>query len=301
MKSRHLICAAIVVAVSAAFLAVLTHLAKFALGTPIGTYILLVPPLCVALLWESHSATFSKVAFHWKLGSVFFAASLLVAVLAGNWSTVSDSRLSLQTLSLVLAWLGAFAACYGPQAMARARLPLFFLLLTIPPTPFITNSLVHGLQYASTILTELLFRLSGVPCHREGFLFILPGISLEVAEECSGIGSTMFLLLMSTVVSYFYLRRWWSRLLFVALIFPISTTKNALRIFSIGIVGSYIDPMVLESKLHQYGGPIFFVFSLAMLYLSLCLFTWIETTVRRRQTMCLSTQSFATTANIRER
>jgi exosortase/archaeosortase family protein len=126
---------------------------------------------------------------------------------------------------------------------------------------------------------------------------MLPGNSLEIAEECSGVGSTMFLLLMSIVVSHFYLHKWWSRLSLVVLIFPISTVKNALRVFTLGVVGSYIDPMVLESKLHQYSGALFFILSLTMLYVSLCLLAWFERLAGPREVGFSSDQSRATTWN----
>lgn len=295
MKTRHLVFVGIVITVCAAFIGPLTQLVKFSLGNPIGTYIVLVPPLCIALLWEDHHKIFTKGSFDWRLGLAFFAASLFVSSIAGSSNSIGESRLSILSFSLVLAWLGAFAMCYGSPTMARARFALLFLLLTIPPPPFLTKALVQGLQYESTIFTDWFFHLSGVPFHREGFLFMLPGNSLEIAEECSGIGSTMFLLLISIVVSYFYLHRWWLRLLLMLLIFPISIVKNALRVFTLGIVGTYIDPTILESKLHQYSGALFFVFSLALLYVSLCLFAWLEKIVCRGEIESLSGQSFATT------
>lgn len=36
-----------------------------------------------------------------------------------------------------------------------------------------------------------LFRVSGIPVFRDNYVFILPGITIEVAKECSGIRSSL--------------------------------------------------------------------------------------------------------------
>ena len=58
------------------------------------------------------------------------------------------------------------------------------------------DKIIYALQVGSTEAPEVLFILTGVPFQREGFVFHLPGISVEVAEQCSSIRSGLALFIM---------------------------------------------------------------------------------------------------------
>ena len=52
---------------------------------------------------------------------------------------------------------------------------------------------IYFLQCGSTSVAYFLFRILGVPVLRQGFLLTVPGVTIEVAKECSGIRSSMAL------------------------------------------------------------------------------------------------------------
>ena len=110
------------------------------------------------------------------------------------------------------------------------------------------------LQRASAEVTYLLFRLVGTPVFRQGFQFSLPGFDIEVARECSGIRSTIALLITALVLSYLFLRSGWRRASFVILTIPIAIFKNALRIASMSWLGIYVSKDYLYGDVHRYGG-----------------------------------------------
>jgi hypothetical protein len=46
---------------------------------------------------------------------------------------------------------------------------------------------------------------------------------------------------------------------------PVAVFKNAVRIVTISLLGTYVDPGFLHGRLHRYGGPPFSVLALALL------------------------------------
>jgi exosortase len=169
-------------------------------------------------------------------------------------------------LGAILWLMGSFVLSYGSRAFKEAMFPLFFLAFVIPIPTFILKPFVNLLLRGSACLTDLIFNLIGVPVHRDGFTFALTGITIEVAEQCSGIKSSIALTITSVLAGYLFLRKGWSRLILVLSFFPITVFKNALRIVTLSLLASYVDTrFITGSWLHQSGGIPFFAVGLALM------------------------------------
>jgi exosortase/archaeosortase family protein len=97
--------------------------------------------------------------------------------------------------------------------------------------------------------------------------FELPGVAIEVAKECSGIRSTLALLITSIMAGYLFLESGWNRIILVLSIFPLTILKNAFRIITLSLLAVYMDKSWLTgSFLHQSGGIFFFLLALAILF-----------------------------------
>ncbi len=114
-------------------------------------------------------------------------------------------------------------------------------------------------------MTYALFRLLGVPVLWRHFKFLLPGVEIEIAEECSGIRSSLALFITSILAGYVFLRSNWRKALFSLFTIPVVIFKNAVRIVTISCLGVYVNPGFLYGKLHQYGGLPFSLVSLVLL------------------------------------
>src|SRR5205085_5894171 len=126
--------------------------------------------------------------------------------------------------------MGAFALFFGSNAFRAALFPLLFLLFTVPIPEPVLSGVIYFLQKESSDASELFFRLAGVPYLRHGFIFALPGVTIQVAEECSGIRSTLALLITTLFGTYIVLRSSWKRGLVCLMVIPISILNNGLRI-----------------------------------------------------------------------
>jgi exosortase len=225
------------------------------------SHIVLIPLVSLYLLYLNRRVIFATVEYTpWPgvfLITIGVASSWIINVFALD----QQAYLSLAMLSMVTACWGAFLLCYGFQAFRKASFGLLFLFFIVPIPPFLLEPIIGFLQRASTEVTGLLFGLLDVPVFRQGFVFVLPGITIEVAESCSGIRSGLALLITSLVAGHLFLGSTWSKAALVLVVVPLTIVKNAVRIVVLTLLASYVNPsFITDSVLHRNGGiPLFFV------------------------------------------
>ena len=151
------------------------------------------------------------------------------------------------------------------QYPRSAAFPLLFLLLMIPLPVAVAEYTVSALQRGSAETCYLLFRLMGVPFIRHGFQFSLPGVDIEVAEQCSGIHSGLSLLIAGLLAQHLLLQGWWRRICFTLCILPIAIFKNAVRIVTIAWLGIHVNSNFFYGSLHRRGGLPFSLLAVALM------------------------------------
>src|SRR5262249_13253855 len=139
------------------------------------------------------------------------------------------------------------------------------LLFAIPIPDELLRRIVFWLQSGSAAIAEVFFNLSGAPVLRDGFIFRLPKISIEVAQECSGIRSSLALLILALLVAHFSFRPFWKKLVFVFAGLCMMLIKNGIRIAALTLLANYVNPNFLYGNLHHQGGVVFFLIGLALL------------------------------------
>jgi len=90
-----------------------------------------------------------------------------------------------------------------------------------------------------------------------------------VAKECSGIRSSLVLVITSLLAANMFLRTTWRRALLVVAVIPLGLLRNGLRILVISLLCVHIGPEMINSVIHRRGGPLFFVASLIPLFVLL--------------------------------
>lgn len=243
-------------------------LVLFSLDHESSSHILLIPVVSIYLLWTERSRIFQMVRPAPGRGTTLVLAAIaLYFFTASHWSALDPERfLPGATLAIVLLWLGAFLLCFGVTAWRRACFSLLFLLLMVPLPPTLLDRSIYLLQQGSTEIAYLLFKALGVPVLREGFLLTVPGVTIEVARECSGIRSSVALFITCLLAAHLFLRTKWRMLVFVLLAFPLAIIKNGIRITTLTLLSVYVDPGFLTGRLHHEGGFVFFLLALAILF-----------------------------------
>jgi exosortase len=202
-----------------------------------------------------------------------FIAVLTAALGAGLYAAglhyrpvISENdRLAVLILSAVIIWIGAFVLCFGIGALKRGRFPAAMLLLMVPLPDAALRQLIVWLQFGTAEVTDIMFQLTGVAFMRSGLEFELPGLIIEIAEECSGIRSSVALVLTTLLAEHIFLRSAWSKLTLLGVVVPLLVVKNAVRIVTLSWLSIYVDPAFLTGQLHRNGGAVFFLAALILL------------------------------------
>lgn len=221
--------------------------------------VIVAPVACAFLLFWRRAQIFAEPRYSAKAG----VPLLIVAALFGIFSQDRDTQTSAAGLPVVVAallgiWLGAFYLCYGLKTIRAALYPLACLLLAIPFPPGWMERVAAGLQSGSASLSYAILRVSGVPVFRQGLVFTLPGLDFEVAPECSGIHSSLALMMIAIVAGYVYLRSAPARSALIVLTIPIALFKNAVRIVTISLLGAYVNRNFIDGPFHHRYGGLFF-------------------------------------------
>jgi len=248
------------------FWAPLHRLLEFAATNSEFSYIPLIPAISTFLIVMRRHRIFGDSNPNPSAGGVIVGVGIPLFSLGRLFPQVtSGNRLSLTALAIVATWWGLFVFCYGMRAARRALLPLGLLLFMVPAPQRATAEVIAILQHGSAVLAYSLFRMIGVPAIREGMAISLPRLTIEVAPECSGIRSSVSLLILTLAGANLYLRSPWNKILLVSLLVPLSILKNAIRIVTLSTLALYVDSKFLSGPLHRRGGILVFFLAFTML------------------------------------
>lgn len=248
-------------------------LAEITLRDDTYSHIPLIPLVSLYLIFWDRKHIVSQPSSGWKLGGIFLLGGVACFILGQLrfWSSVPQNVLSFEALGIVLAWAAAFAFFFGSRALRAASFPFLFLLFMVPiPQPVLSRT-IFLLQQGSASSAAFLFNLFRIPFLRQGFDFLLPGVTIRVAEECSGIRSTLALIIMSVLAGHIFLRKFPSKTVMCVLVFPFTVFKNGLRIMVLSALAIYVNAGFLHGRLHEYGGMVFFAAGLVPLAICLLL------------------------------
>jgi exosortase len=254
----------------------LQALFEFSNQNATASYVLLIPLVTVALVYQERDSIFSDVRIDWPAALPFIVAgaALMGAGALGRPSMAAD--LPVRVAAIVLLWIGGFLLFYGHAAARRASFPLAFLLFTIPIPATLLAVAVQVLKQGSTEAVTALFTVTGQVYHRDGFVFSLPGVVIEIADECSGIRSSIGLLLTSLLAGHVFLIKAWTKSVLILAVLPMAILKNAIRIVSLTLLSIHVDPGFLTGQLHHEGGIVFFALALALTFPILVLLRSLE-------------------------
>jgi exosortase C (VPDSG-CTERM-specific) len=246
-------------------------LADLAIREDLHSHVLLIPAVSAYLLvtgWKSRAFAFRSDPVP---GTLLFVAGLF-ALLASRpegpfaLGLNPTDAVAAETLAFLCFVVSGFCFILGRDWVSASAFPLAFLAFMTPMPDGMANAIERVSASLSAYAADPLFAVMGIPAARDGMLFHLPGITLEVASECSGIRSSWVLLITSVLAAHLLLRRTRWQVAFVLLSIPLGVFRNAFRIAVIGFLCVQHGPQMIDSALHRSGGPFFFVLSLVPLF-----------------------------------
>ncbi|GBD97707.1 transmembrane exosortase [bacterium BMS3Abin06] len=229
------------------------------------SHIMLIPLISGYFIYLERKIIFSVTKYSFIVGSIFMLIGITLYQFGKIQSDIFNQNdyLSIMTLASILFWFGGFVVFYGIQSFRNMRFPFLFLIFMVPIPAFILDRVIIFLQKGSAELSYRIFNITGVAPMRDGFTFHFPSLSIEVAEQCSGIRSSIALFITSVIAGHFFLKTNWRKTVLCLIVFPVAVFKNAVRIVTITMLSIYVDESFLtNSLLHKKGGILFFILAL---------------------------------------
>lgn len=265
-KSRWVLFAIWVFLSSAGFWKSAFGLFQLSLQDETYSYIPIIPLIVCWLFYSERKQNADLAPFQFKFATLILVPAALATIFAVGCGTCSQAnRLSLYILALVLVWVSGFVLFMGTEKARKSLFSLCFLLLAVPIPDFALARIVYVLQAGSADITEVIFNVSGAPALREGFIFRLPKVSIDIAPECSGIRSSMALIILALLLAHFAFRPLWKKIVFVFAGLGMMLIKNGIRIATLTLLANYVNPDFLYGNLHRKGGIVFFLIGLLLL------------------------------------
>jgi len=248
----------------------LKQLVSFSLhvGHSDSSHVLLIPFVSAVLLFWKRNTLFRDVRSAALLSVIPFAAAVILYRFGMTRAAelTEGDYLAATVGAVILTWLGGVVAFYGVPTFRAGLFPLLFLALAVPVPSRLFHDTARFLQIGSTWLVSALFTLSGTPAYRNDFVFMLPGLTIEVAEGCSGIRSTLGIVILTLVAAHLLLKSSWTKAALLAAAVLISLLKNAVRIATLSLLAIHWDKGFITGRLHNDGGIVFMLIGLALLY-----------------------------------
>jgi exosortase C (VPDSG-CTERM-specific) len=267
-----------------AFSIPLVELGRLAWNENLFSHAFLIPFIVGYLVWLEHEKLdFKVVRPTWSgwpplfLGLGF--AVVGVIELARGSKRPAQDYLALMMTAFYLLLLGGGLLFLGRRNMRVLAFPAAMLVFIVPFPVALVQAIEWFFQHASADAAHLLFSLVGQTLFRDGLVFHLPGMSVQVAQECSGIRSSLVLFITGLLAGQLFLRSGWRRAALALTVIPLGILRNGFRVFTLAMLASHVDPDVIWSPLHKQGGPLFFLLSLIPFFLFL---QWLRKSERRQ-------------------
>jgi len=184
-------------------------------------------PLCLGAVafpvgWFLHAQVGAKPVVLWWLAGAWLLAASGFTLVVGGWGH-----------------------------LRRLAFPLGFVLFALPVPNRILIPLQLNLQSITTTLAAWALPILGVPVERWGFELRLPGGTLGVVEECSGVRSVTALTAIAALVAFSRGFRFARGLLLVLASIPLIAAVNAVRVVISGLLQEYAGQDFVRGHRHE--------------------------------------------------
>jgi exosortase len=250
--------AAYVVVIAWLTLPTMTETVKLWLSDDNYAHGLLIWPLAVLLIWADRVKLARQIRRPSKIGLCILLCGLFILAFGQLFQVRYVGYWSLQ---LVLA--GSVLTLYGAAMWRIVRFPILFLLFAggIPQT--LLSIVTLWIRGVSTAGSAMLMQAFGFAVLRHGNLLDVPGLTLEVADVCSGYKKLLALLAFGALYGHVYALKPAQRLLMLALAIPVALLTNVLRIAGLIAAATYFGRHGLQIA-HEFADYIALLLALGL-------------------------------------
>lgn len=222
----------------------------------------LIPVVSGYLLYKKREMLAANVGRVDPAGLWLVAAGMILFIVANGAAEYFTLR-----FSLVVTLFGLVYFLFGPKMIRCCWFELAFLVFMIPIPYVIYYAATFPMQLMASKITVAILNVLGAGAVRQGNVIHLGGISLEVAEACSGIRSLVSLAALGAIYAYMSLKHGGARTLLFVATAPVAILANVARVFVSALLAYGASVDVTIEPVHSIMGLIVFVVAFIMLAL----------------------------------
>lgn len=200
----------------------------------------LIPLFCLYLVHTRRRELLAADHTGSAWGAVLMVLSVAMYVLAIRFKIGYP-----QSLSIVGTIAGLVLLLCGWRTLWLALFPIGFLILAIPPPPYLYRGVTQPLQQGAAVIAKLVLNVfPGADIERSGFniAYFMEGGNegtFQVAGACSGMRSLMAFVALGLAMAYFAPRPAWHRITIAIVVMPVALFCNVLRVIITGVFQMY--------------------------------------------------------------
>lgn len=229
------------------------------LTDPGASFGVIIPPLALYVVWWTRKQILAVPVRHDRVGLFVIAAGCLLFLIGQMGAEFFVTRVSLIVVLAGFTW-----AFWGHGRLKLMTFPFILLLSAVPVPRLLYNKIAIPLQLFASDMSTQLIRTFGGTVYRDGNIIQLPGVTLGIAEACSGLSSLSSLIVAALIVGFLQCNRPVSRLFLLAVSIPLAIGVNILRITGTAVLATYNEEFALGFY-HSFAGWLVFVFSFTVL------------------------------------
>lgn len=221
---------------------------------------MLLPPLALLVAWMERQRVLRYPATPDPRGAWLTALACFTFVL-GKFA----SEFFLMRISFVMLVAGLIWTFWGKKRLRALTFPLLLLAVMVPLPAIIYNSIAAPLQLFASDVASQMAQAAGVSVFRDGNIIQLAGISLGVAEACSGLSCLSALIVGSLLLGYLLCSRLISRILLLIIAIPLAIAVNVVRVAGTALLADHNQAFAMGFY-HAFSGWLVFLAGIAALY-----------------------------------
>jgi exosortase len=223
----------------------------------------LVPVVSAYLLWSRRRELAAIKAKPSNSGLLLVLGGMVLFLMGSAGAEYFTAR-----VSFVLTLFGLVWYLFGNRVASVSWFAFFFLCFMIPIPKVIYYSIAFPLQVLVSKCTVGLLQVLGMAIVRQGNIIHLSGgLSLEVADACSGMRSVTALLALGAIYAYWSQKRLTAQILLFLSAVPMAVLANVIRVSVTALLAVSITTDVSAEPLHSILGLSVFFISFAGLFI----------------------------------
>ena len=214
-------------------------------------------PVSLWLSWRQcklHNVSIKPTSFYENITGLIlltFGAFLFIIGWRNDYSLIS-------TFSLIPVLAGYISFMFGFKVLRLFWFPLLYLILLIPPSTGILDSITIPMRFLITNLSQSFLSLLGYQVIREGLILSLNNNEIYMGAPCSGFRSLITLLSLGLVYAYISSGNIKTKLALLFFIVPFALLGNFIRVISVCLAVNYFGSSFAD-PVHDFGGYAIFI------------------------------------------